>query len=103
METWNRVYMIHDVYITACICTTYVHKFMHMHMYHEYESVYEYGSNAFELLIPVIARFFSTVNGHWPQTYPRLAFKYSPKYNYNGSSPWNFSPHFLRVYIFLQT
>ncbi len=22
---------------------------MHMHMYHEYESVYEYGSNAFEL------------------------------------------------------
>ncbi len=27
----------------------YVHKFMHMHMYHEYESVYEYGSNAFEL------------------------------------------------------
>ncbi len=24
---------------------------MHMHMYHEYESVYEYGSNAFELKI----------------------------------------------------
>ena len=24
---------------------------MHMHMYHEYESVYEYGSNAFELFL----------------------------------------------------
>ncbi len=22
METWNCVYMIHDVYITVCICTT---------------------------------------------------------------------------------
>ncbi len=22
METWNRVYMIHDVYITVYICTT---------------------------------------------------------------------------------
>ncbi len=27
---------------------------MHMHMYHEYESVYVYGSNAFELYSPYI-------------------------------------------------
>ncbi len=63
MNSWNRVYVIHVVYITIriYICRNmkiiyistykYVSKFMHMHMtlYHEYESVYESGSNAFEL------------------------------------------------------
>ena len=47
VEMWNHVYMIlcyKHKYIYK-----YVHKFMHMYMYHEYESVYEYGSNAFEL------------------------------------------------------
>ncbi len=32
----------------------YEQKFMHLHMYHEYESVYEYGSNAFELLLQAL-------------------------------------------------
>ena len=52
METWNHVYMICVVYIKLYIhkyIYEYVHKFMHMHVYHEYESVYKYGSNAFEL------------------------------------------------------
>ena len=44
MEMWNLLYYKHK-YIYK-----YVHKFMHMYMNHEYESVYEYGSNAFELL-----------------------------------------------------
>ncbi len=46
MDPWNCVYMM-QLYIHKYIYK-YVHKFMHMHMYHEYESVYEYGSNAFE-------------------------------------------------------
>ena len=32
---------------------------MHMHMYHEYESVYEYGSNAFELITAFIYQWNS--------------------------------------------
>ena len=37
---------------------------MHMHMYHEYESVYEYGSNAFELTAqPLDLRTQNLVSG----------------------------------------
>ena len=52
MELQNHENLVAHVY--ACnihkyiIIYKHVHKFMHM--YHEYESVCEYGSNAFELI-----------------------------------------------------
>ena len=49
MEMLNGAYMIHGVY-TKLFIYRYVCKFMHMYMDHEYESVYEPGSNAFELM-----------------------------------------------------